>query len=134
MLCLFPSHQENPDKKIRSAFKILRSTVSAFGFDPDTMMHIGIPELDDNHLVSYGCAIEFQLKLDTFPEGISQKTLPGGPYTILRIEKKPKVIASSIRQFLGDYIPDNEIIIDHDRPVYEFYYEDTMEYCIPVIE
>ena len=33
-----------------------------------------------------------------------------------------------------DYIPDNQIVIDEMRPVYEIYYEDILEYCVPVFD
>ena len=85
-------------------------------------------------IINYNCCIEFPYPIDEVINGILVKTLPGGLYTILRMVKDPAVIARSIRQFTGDYIPDNEIILDQTRPVYEIYYDDEMEYCVPVLD
>jgi len=131
--CVFPNPDASPDKKIRAAFKHLREAVSGFGFDPDSLLHIGIPVMDDKVLLTYDCCIEFPFPMDEPPSGIYPITLPGGPYIILRMEKKPQVIARSLRQFMGDYIPENEIIPDPGRPTFEIYYEKSMEFCLPII-
>lgn len=131
--CVFPNPDNSPDKKIRAAFKRLREVVSGFGFDPDSLLHIGIPVMDGQALLTYDCCIEFPFPMDEPPSEIHLTTLPGGPYIILRMEKKPQVIARSLRQFIGDYIPENEIIPDPDRPTLEIYYEHEMEYCLPIL-
>jgi len=131
--CVFPNPNASPDKKIRAAFKHLREAVSGFRFDPDSLLHIGIPVMDDQHLLTYDCCIEFPFPMDAPQSEIHQITLPGGPYIILRMEKKQPVIARSLRQFIGDYIPENEIIPDPDRPTLEIYYEHTMEFCLPIL-
>jgi DNA gyrase inhibitor GyrI len=133
-LCLFPATPKRPDKKIREAFRSLREWATGFGLDPDTLLHIGIPSLDGKTLVTYDCCIEFPLPMDDASDGIDLKSLAGGFYAILRIEKKPDKIAKAIRQFHGNYIPENHILVDEERPIYEFYYADTMEYCVPIID
>ncbi len=105
-----------------------------FGLDPDTLLHIGIPTLDKNELVTYECCLEFPLPIEIENEKFGQKTLPGGPYAVLRIKKNPQEIRKAIRQLYSDYIPDYEIVIDEMRPVYEIYYEDLLEYCVPVFD
>jgi DNA gyrase inhibitor GyrI len=133
-LCIFPTGPKNHDKKIRKTFQTLRDWITGFGLDPDTLLHVGIPMLDNKGLITYDCCIEFPLPIDDEGKDIQQKSLEGGTYAILRIEKKPNIIAKSIRQFKGDYIVENEIIIDEDRPVYEIYFKDIMEYCVPILE
>ena len=104
------------------------------GLDPNSLLHIGIPTLDDKGLVSYDCCIEFPLPIEQDGGEIRQKTLPGGNYAILRIDKDSRKIAKTIRQFHADTIPDHQILVDESRPIYEFYYEDTMEYCVPIFD
>ena len=121
-LCIFPSSLNKPFKKINETFQSLREWVANFGLDPNTLLHIGIPSLDGKVLVTYSCCLEFPLPIDE-----------GGLYVILRIEKKSSKILKAIRQFHGDYIPENRIVVDENRQIYEIYYTDTMEYCVPVI-
>lgn len=132
-LCIFPASPNKPFKKINEAFLSLREWVVNFGLDPDALLHIGIPSLDGKVLVTYSCCLEFPLPIDEGGNGVDVKSLQGGLYAILRVEKKPSKISKAIRQFHGDYIPENQIIIDETRQIYEIYYADTMEYCVPVI-
>lgn len=132
-LCIFPASPGRPFKKINETFQSLREWIVSFALDPDTLLHMGIPTLDGNALVSYACCIEFPLPFDYNQDGIDVKSLPGDAYAVLRIEKKPARISQAIRQFHGDYIPQNQIIVDADRPIYEIYYLDTMEYCVPIL-
>ena len=132
-LCVFPINPNKPYRKINDTFQALREWVVFFGLEPDTLLHIGIPSREDKELISYSCCIEFPLPIDEISSDIDVKSLSGGTYGILRIEKKPGKIARAIRQFHGDYIPENQIVVDESRPIYEIYYADTMEYCVPVI-
>ena len=132
-LCIFPASPNKPYKKINEMFQSLREWVVIFGLDPDKLLHIGIPSLDNKDLISYGCCIEFPLPIEDDSHGVDIKSLSGGTYAILRIKKKKSKISKAIRQFHGDYIPENQIIIDEHRPIYEIYYADTMEYCVPII-
>jgi DNA gyrase inhibitor GyrI len=133
-LCVFPASPNRPYNKIHKTFQFLREWVVGFGLDPDTLLHIGIPSLDGKVLVTYGCCIEFPLPFDDKEHGVNVKSLPGGAYAVLRIDKEPGKISNALRQFHGDYTEENQIIIDDNRPIYEIYYKDTMEYCVPVIK
>ena len=103
-----------------------------FGLDPDTLLHVGIPTLDQDQLATYECCLEFPLPMESENDKIGHKTLPGGRYLILRIKKNPQEIGKAIRQLYGDYIPDNQLVIDETRPTYEIYDEDYLAYCVPV--
>jgi DNA gyrase inhibitor GyrI len=127
-LILFRSNTGNPDGIIRPAFQELREQIMGYGLNPDTLLHVGIPELVDSQLTSYDCCIEFPL-----PENLeNMKTLLGGCYAVLSIEKIPAKIKSAIHAFIGDYLPDHSLLLDEDRPIYEFYFKETMEYCLPI--
>ena len=132
-LCVFRASPTKPFKKINETFRSLREWVANFGLDPDTLLHIGIPSVDGEVLITYSCCIEFPLPIDEAGRGVDVKLLPGGTYAILRIEKKPTKISQAIRQFHGDYIPENQIVADESRQIYEIYYLDRMEYCVPII-
>jgi DNA gyrase inhibitor GyrI len=127
-LLLFNSNPVNPDKVIRQAFRQLRQRVTENGLDPDGLLHVGVPEVVDGQLVSYDCCIEFPL-----PEAGDINTLPGGQYAVLVVEKTPAKIRQALRAFQGDYLPDHGLIPDEVRPVYEFYFADTLEYCVPLL-
>ena len=127
-LLLFHGEKLNPDALIRPAFRSLRERVSGFGLDPDSLLHVGVPELADGQLTSYDCCIEFPLS-----DGMDAvKILHGGDYAVLPVEKKPARIGPAIRTFRGDYIPDHGLVVDEERPVYEYYFKDTLEYCVPI--
>jgi DNA gyrase inhibitor GyrI len=124
----FRTETANPDKTIRPAFKELKRRVSEFDLDTNTLLHIGIPELADRRLMAYDCCIEFPL-----PENIEEvKVLPGGRYAVLTVEKQREKIGPAIRAFTGDYLPEHELVVDEERPTYEIYYKETMEYCVPI--
>jgi len=131
--CIFRHPKENHDKKIRQAFQTLREWTVRFGLDPKRLLHIGIPTVDDKQLIMYECCIEFPIPMMEEDANIQLKTLPGGVYAVLRIEKSPAKIGNAIRRLHADYIPDNDLVIDSERPTYEIYYEDTMEYCVPIL-
>jgi DNA gyrase inhibitor GyrI len=128
-LLLFPSNPLNPDKAIRPAFKELHRQVSACGLDPDTLLHVGVPDVVEGELVSYDCCIEFPL-----PKASPIRMLPGGCYAVLIVEKTPAKIRPAIRSFRGDYLADHGLVTDEDRPVYEIYFKDALEYCLPIEE
>ena len=127
-LLLFCDESLNPDVLIRPGFRSLRERVSSYGLNPDSLLHVGIPELADGQLVSYDCCIEFPLS-----GGVDNvKILPGGQYAVLTVEKTVSKIVPAIRAFQGDYLLDHGLIPDEDRPVYEIYFKDTLEYCVPI--
>ncbi len=132
-LCVFPGTAARPFKKIHKTFQYLREQMVILGLDPDDLLHIGIPMLDGDVLTAYSCCIELPLPIDEISDDVDVKTLPGGRYAILRIVKEPGKILRAIRQFQGDYLQENQMMMDDKRPIYEIYYADTMEYCVPII-
>jgi DNA gyrase inhibitor GyrI len=124
---VFPAEVTNPDKTIRPAFRELRAHVSGFGLDPDTLLPIGIPQVVDGQLVSYDCCIEFPLQ-----DAADTRMLPGGRFAVLTVEKIPARIGPAIRSFWGDYLPEHGLLVDEERPTYEIYFTDTLDYCVPV--
>ena len=126
-LLLFRDNTGNPDRVIRPAFRELRQQVIACGLDPDKLLHVGSPEVVEHQLVSYDCCIEFPL-----PVAENVRTLPGGRYAVLTVEKTPTKIRPAIRAFRGDYLPEHELVVDEVRLVYEYYFKDTLEYCVPI--
>ncbi len=135
--CFFGGRQENydrrVDKRIREAFQVVREWVVRFGLDPKDLLHIGIPTLEDKVLITYDCCIEFPLPMMEKSDDLALRTLPGGSYTLLRVEKTPAKIRSALQSFYGDYIPENHLVLDEARPTYEIYYKDTLEYCVPIL-
>ncbi len=95
--------------------------------DPDSLPLIGIPEVVEAELVSYDCCLEMPL-----PECEPARLLPGGRYAVLTVEKTPARIGAAIRAFQGDYLLDRDWIVDEARPVYEIYFKDVLEYCLPI--
>ena len=65
-------------------------------------------------------------------DGVDIKELPGGRYDVVKIGKDPQTIDESIGRFYQIYVPENNLRVDGARPVYEIYWEDTMEYCVPI--
>ena len=51
---------------------------------------------------------------------------------MLTVEKKASKIGPAIRAFRGDYLPEHGLVVDEERPVYEYYFKDTLEYCLPM--
>lgn len=66
-------------------------------------------------------------------QGLSFKAVPGGSYYVLVMEKDSEIIGSSIGRFYQEYATRHRLFIDPGRPVLEFYTEDTMRYCVPII-
>lgn len=132
--CLFqnPTVTQNYDKRIRQTFQLVREWIVCFGLDPKKLLHIGIPTLENKQLVTYDCCIEFLFPIMENNCDIALRTLPGGDYAVLRVKKTPAQIRHAIDTFLSEHIPDNGLIFDENRPTYEIYYEDTMEYCVPI--
>jgi DNA gyrase inhibitor GyrI len=131
-MCIFRHSQENHDKKIRQAFQMLREWTVRFGLEPKQLLHIGIPTIDAKQLIMYECCIEYPIPMMEDNPDIRLKTLTGGNYAVLIIEKTPTKIRRAIQRFHADYIPDNDLVLDEQRPTYEIYYEDTLEYCVPI--
>jgi len=133
-MCLFrnPAKPRGYDKRIRQTFQQLREWIVCCGLEPRNLLHIGVPVLEDKQLIMYDCCIEFPFPVLEEHRDITLRVLPGGEYALLRVEKTPARIAKAIQLFYSDYVPRNALILDEERPTYEIYYEDTMEYCVPI--
>ena len=119
--CIFRHAKENQDKKIHQVFQALRAWIIRFRLNPKELLHIGISTLDSKELIMYECCIEFPIPMMEEDSDIQGKTLPGGTYAILRIEKTQNKIGNAIRRFHADRIPDNDLVVDDERPTYEIY-------------
>jgi DNA gyrase inhibitor GyrI len=127
--CLLESTPRGVDRRIRRTFQGLRERASEYGLDPDSLLYVGIPEVVGGEAVSYTCCIEFPIPVeDAGPRG----TPPGGRYAVLTVDKVPAEIKKAIRALRGDYLLENDLIVDEDRRVYEIYFKNTLEYCVPI--
>jgi DNA gyrase inhibitor GyrI len=132
--CLFRDPPQGYDKRLRQTFQLVREWIVRFGLDPMGLLHIGIPTLENKQLIMYDCCIEFPLPMMEKSDDLALRSLQGGDYALLRVEKTPAKIGKAIQMFLADYIPENHLVLDEERPIYEIYYTDTIEYCVPILE
>ena len=123
---------DNSDE-IRKCFQRVQDWVKGLGYDPYALLNIGIPIVVDGRLLRYESCIEVPAKVQAGSDNIGIKELPGGLYAVVSIEKDPAIIGNSIGRFYQEYVPQNKIKIDGTRPTYEIYYENTMEYCVPIL-
>ena len=118
--------------EIRKCFQRVQKWVQTLGLDPFTLLHVGIPVVQDGRLSRYECCVEVPATVQSGLDDIGIKDLPGGRYAVVSIRKDPAIIGDSIARFYQEYVPQNRIEIDGMRPTYEIYYESTMEYCVPI--
>jgi DNA gyrase inhibitor GyrI len=122
------------DLAIRNAFDRVKSWVRERGETTTTGPAIGIASVADGKLQSYECCIPIRDHLPTDKDSDMQvKTLPGGKYVIVKIEKQSEVIGETIRRFFEEYVPTANIQIDNSRPTYEVYWDTTMDFCVPIL-
>jgi DNA gyrase inhibitor GyrI len=119
--------------EIRKCFQRVQNWVRKLDYDPYTLLNVGIPNVVDGQLSSYGCCVQVPEVVQSGSDGVNIKELTGGRYAVVSIEKDPKIIGDSIDQFYQEYVPQNNIRIDGIRPTYEVYYESTLEYCVPIL-
>ena len=119
--------------EIHECFQRIQNWALGLGLDPHILLHVGIPIVRDGKLLSYECCVEMPAKVQSGLGDISIKELSGGRYAIVSIKKEPVIIGDSIGRFYQEYVPQNHIEIDSTRPTYEIYYENTMEYCVPIL-
>ena len=127
------SPEQDDFNEIHKSFQRLQAWVRELGYDPYTTLTIGIPNVVNGQLLSYECCEQIPEEVKSGTDEIGIKELVGGRYAVVSIEKEPAAIGDSIRRFYQEYAPYNEIGIDGTRPVYEIYYENTMEYCVPIL-
>jgi DNA gyrase inhibitor GyrI len=93
---------------------------------------IGIPHVVERQLIGYDCCVEPAHIASPLPPGWKTKQLPPGRYAVLTLEKDSATIGERIGQFFAEYVPQHQLILDETRPIYEAYYAQTMDYCIPI--
>jgi DNA gyrase inhibitor GyrI len=120
--------------EIHQCFERIQTCVKSLGLEPFTLLQIGIPVLQDGQLLKYEWCVELPLTAQSGAEEAGIQDLPGGPYSILIMQKDPAVIGESIGRFYQEYLPQNHIEMDGLGPTYELYYETTMEYCVPILQ
>ena len=126
------SEQGDFHNEIRVCFQRVQGWVRGLGHDPYSLLNVGVPNVQDSRLVSYGCCVQIPEEVQSASDCVDIKELPGGRYAVVSIEKDPRVIGESIGRFYQEYAPQNNIDVDGTRPTYEIYYENTLEYCVPI--
>lgn len=119
--------------EIRKCFQRVQNWVRKLDYDPYTLLNVGVPNVVDGQLSSYGCCVQVPEDVQSGSDGVDIKELPGGRYAVVSVEKDPRIIGDSIGRFYQEYVPQNNIKVDGTRPTYEIYYESTMEYCVPIL-
>ncbi len=124
----------NFDQAIQRIFEQVKSWVREQGGTTDNVPAIGIASVIDGKLQSYECCIPISAELVSDEHGdLKIKVLPGGQYAILTIEKQSERIGETIRRFFEEYVPNVRLRIDDSRPIYEVYWDTTMDFCIPIL-
>ena len=122
----------NFSDQIRDGFQAVKDWLMQQGYDISGLKVIGVPQVMDGQLKSYDCCVEVSEPVQVNMETIRTKQLPGGQYAVLTLEKDSASIGDSIGRFFAEYVPENQIVIDNDRPSYEIYYEHLMDFCVPI--
>ncbi|HSB03424.1 MAG TPA: hypothetical protein VLE49_22425, partial [Anaerolineales bacterium] len=58
----------------------------------------------------------------------------GREIALLQVKKTPAKIGKALQRFYADYIPENHLVLDEERPTSKIYYKDTLEYCVPLLK
>jgi DNA gyrase inhibitor GyrI len=94
---------------------------------------IGAINKADGKPSSYDCCIQVSEVVRDGSGDVNVRELPGGRYAILTLAKDTKIAGSSISRFFQVYVPENKSEVDGTRPTYEIYYENKMEFCVPIL-
>jgi DNA gyrase inhibitor GyrI len=132
----YPANPEPGDfaNQIRQVFQRLQTWVRALGYDPYTLLTIGVVKITDGRLSSYECCVQVPEEVQGGgSDEINFQDLPGGHYAVVAIEKDPVIIGDTIGCFYQEYVPQNHLQIDGARSTYEIYFQTTMEYCVPIL-
>lgn len=124
----------NFSDQIRDGFQSVKDWAMQKGYDISNLKVIGIPHVSDGQLTSYECCIELPEQINMNVETIQTKQLPGGQYAVLTLEKDSATIGETIGRFFAEYVPQNQLSIDGNRPSYEIYSEHIMDFCVPILE
>lgn len=123
----------NFDLAIRNTFDRVKAWVSARGGDVTAVPAIGIAHVTEGRLHAYECCIPMA---ETLPVGaqdeVGVRTLPGGKYAVVQIEKQSAIIGETIGRFFQEYVPAARLQIDDARPTLEVYWDTTMDFCVPI--
>ena len=122
----------NFSDQIRDGFQAVKDWVMQQGYDTYGLKIIGVPQVINGQLTSYDCCVELPEPVQMSTETIQTKQLPGGQYAVLTLEKDSASIGDSIGRFFAEYVQENQLVIDSDRPSYEIYYEHLMDFCVPI--
>jgi len=125
--------EENMGKEIRVLFERVQAWLQELGYDPYTRLTIGTIASAEEQLLRYECCVELPEQVQTSPEDIRIKKLAGGKYAVVTIAKHAQIIPETVRRFHQEYVPQNNLQIDGSRLIYEIYYQDVMEYCVPLL-
>lgn len=120
-------------RAIRGLFERVQQWLQEIGYDPYTRWTVGSIWAVEERLLRYDCCIEVPDEVESPPEGIAIKKLPGGKYAVVTIEKDAQVIPETVRRFHEEYALQNNLQVDATRPSYEVYFEGVMEYCAPLL-
>lgn len=126
------SEQGDFHNEIRACFRRVQSWVARLGHVPYSLLNVGVPNVEDGQLLSYGCCVQIPEDVQSGSDGVDIKDLPGGRYAVVKIDKDPQAIGDSIGRFYQEYSPKNNIRVDGMRLTYEIYWEDMMDYCVPI--
>lgn len=120
------------DHVMREYFEKVKSWAKEYGVDIMTVPVIGIAQVDQGKLQAYECCIQVPDTLSG-DGNIATKTLPGGKYAIVHIEKQSEIIGQTIGRFFQEYVPSANLRIENSRPTYEIYWDKTMDFCVPIL-
>lgn len=123
--------KHNP--QISAAFGAVKTWAMRQGHNPMDGLTIGIPQEVDRRLVGYDCCLEMPGAAVNGQDDVAIKTIPGGRYAVLKLEKDWRTIESVIGRFYAEYVPEHHLALDVSRPTYEIYGARRMEYCVPVM-
>ncbi|MBM3134112.1 MAG: GyrI-like domain-containing protein [Chloroflexi bacterium] len=130
--CKVDFAQGDFSNEIRQCFQRVQTWVRELGYDPYTLLTIGVIQTVDSRRAVYTCCVQIPGEVQSGSDGVGIRELLGGRYAVVSIKKEPAIIGDSISRFYQEYAPQNNIEIDGTRPTYEIYYESTVEYCVPI--
>lgn len=119
--------------QIGECFRRVQTWVRERGYGLLTQLTIGAIQLVNGQLASYACCVQIPGEVHSGSEEVDIRELPGGRYALVSIEKDPQIIGASIGGFYQEYAPQHNLEVDDTRLTYEIYYENTMEYCVPIL-
>jgi DNA gyrase inhibitor GyrI len=130
--CKVDFAQGDFSNEIHKCFQRVQTWVRELGYDPYKLLTIGAIQVVNSRLAVYECCVQIPEEVQSGSDDVGIRELLGGRYAVVSIKKEPAIIGDSISRFYQEYAPQNNIEIDGTRPTYEIYYENTVEYCVPI--